>query len=203
MELSTVHMKSILHHPASILAALGGASGILGSYALGFGYGEAPRLGLYMVLSGTWFGLVVGYGVWRWGNRSWGAAATALVATWIGWELAVNLALQLDEHWLKLPAMPDALRTYVAGFAAGAVGAFVTWAGAASFTRALRRMSVAIAVVSVGALLGLLLPLTNNYDNPVILLLPWQIAVAAALGLALIPGAKLLPSRRRTLAVDH
>ncbi len=68
---------------------------------------------------------------------------------------------------------------------------------------ALRRMSVAITVVSVGALLGLLLPLTNNYDNPVILLLPWQIAVAAALGLALIPGAKLLPSRRRTLAVDH
>ncbi len=140
-------------------------SGILGSYALGFGYGEAPRLGLYMVLSGLWFGLVVGFGVWQWGSRSWAAAATALVATWIGWELAVNLALQLDEHF-RLATMPDALRSYVPGFAAGAVGAFVTWAGAASFTHALRRTSVAVAVVSAGALLGLLLPLDQQLRQP-------------------------------------
>ncbi len=178
-------MKSILHHPAWVLGALGAASGILGSFALGLGYGEAPRLGLYMIPSGTWFGLVVGFGVWQWGSRSWGAAAVALVATWVGWELAVNLALQLDQNWLKAAAMPDAFRTYLPGFAAGAVGAFVTWAGAASFTRALRRPSVAVAVVSAGAVLGLLLPWTSDYDNPTILLLPWQTAIAALLGLGM------------------
>jgi hypothetical protein len=180
-------MKSLMHHPAWILAALGGASGILGSFALGFGYGDAPSLGLYMIPSGTWFGLVVGFGVWRWGAHSWGAAATALVATWVGWELAVNLALQLDQHWLKAAAIPDTMRTYAPGFAAGAAGAFVTWAGAASSTRALRRTSVALAVVSVGAVLGLLLPWTSDYDYPVILLVPWQTAVAAVLGLGMTP----------------
>ena len=193
-------MKSLMHHPAWILAALGAISGILGSFALDFGYGDAPRLGIYMVPSGTWFGLVVGFGVWRWGAHSWGAAATALVATWVGWELAVNLALQLDEHWPKAAALPDALRAYVPGFAAGAVGAFVTWAGAASSTRALRRTSMALAVVLAGAVLGLLLPWTNNYDNPMILLLPWQTAVAALLGLGMT--TERSPRDARTLAAS-
>jgi hypothetical protein len=188
-ELLAETMKSLMHHPAWILAALGAVSGTLGSFALGFGYGDAPGLGLYMIPSGTWFGLVVGFGVRQWGGHSqgasWGAAATALVATWVGWELAVNLALQLDQHWLKAAAIPDAMRTYAPGFAAGAVGAFVTWAGAASSTRSLRRTSAAIAVVSVGAVLGLLLPLTSDYDYPVILLLPWQTAVAAVLGVGM------------------
>ncbi len=203
MELSAVHMKAILHHPAWVLAALGGASGILGSYALGFGFGEAPRLGLYMVLSGTWFGLVVGFGVWQWGSRSLTAAATALAATWIGWELAVNLALQLDEHWLKAPVIPEAFKTYGPGFAAGAVGAFVTWAGAATSTFALRRWAVVLAVVSVGAIFGLLLPWTSNYDNPAILLLPWQTAVAATLGLGLVPARNSFRPDTGTLATDH
>jgi len=195
-------MKSILHHPASILAALGAVSGILGSFALGLGYGEAPGLGLFMIPSGTWFGLVVGFGVWQWGNRSWGAAATALAATWVGWELAVNLAVQMDQHWLKAAAMPDAFKTYVAGFAAGAVGAFVTWAGAALSTRALRRTSVSVAIVAAGAVLGLLLPLANDYDNPAILLLPWQTAVAALLGLGMAAGVSLRRPDARTLALS-
>ncbi len=197
-------MKSIMRHPAWILAALGGVSGILGSFALGVGYGDAPSIGLYMIPSGTWFGLVVGFGVWKWGGHShgasWGAAATALVATWVGWELAVNLALQLDQHWLKAVVMPDVFKTYVPGFAAGAVGAFVTWAGAASSTRALRRTSVAMPVVSAGAVLGLLLTWTSNYDNPVILLLPWQTAVAALLGLGM--AAERSPQGTRTLAAS-
>jgi hypothetical protein len=193
-------MKSIMRHPVGILATLGAVSGILGSFALGVGYGEAPSIGLYMIPSGTWFGLVVGFGVWRWGAHSWGAAATALVATWVGWELAVNLALQLDQHWLKAAAIPDVCKTYLPGFAAGAVGAFVTWAGAASSTRALRRTLVAVPVVSAGAVLGLLLAWTSNYDNPLILLLPWQTAVAALLGAGM--AAQRSPRGTRTLAAS-
>jgi hypothetical protein len=193
-------MKSIMQHPVWILAALGAVSGILGSFALGVGYGDAPSIGLYMIPSGTWFGLVVGFGVWRWGAHSWGAAAVAFVATWVGWELAVNLAVQLDQHWLKPVAMPDVVKAYLPGFAAGAVGAFVTWAGAASSTRALRRSSVAFTVVSAGAVLGLLLPWTNDYDSPMILLLPWQTAVAALLGAGM--AAQRTSQGTRTLAAS-
>ncbi len=70
-----VPMKSILHHPAAILAALGAVSGTLGSYGLGANVGDAPALGLYMVFAGLWFGLVIGYGLWRWGDRSLRTAA--------------------------------------------------------------------------------------------------------------------------------
>jgi hypothetical protein len=165
-----------------ILAMLGVGSGILGTYALGLGYGEAPQPGLYMVLTGLWFGLVVGFGVWQWGSRSWIAAATALAATWCAWELAVNLALQLEGNWFEKLAVPDTHRSYVSGFASGAVGAFLTWAGAAYFTPALQNWTATASVVLVGALFGLLLPLTNHYDDPAFLLLPWQAAVAATLG---------------------
>jgi hypothetical protein len=61
----------------------------------------------------------------------------------------------------------------------------LTWAGAAAVTPPLRRVSMAIMVVSAGAVFGLLLPWTNNYDSPLILLLPWQAAVGAALGFGL------------------
>jgi hypothetical protein len=175
-------MRSLLLYPALVLATLGVGSGLLGTCALGLGYGEAPQPGLYMVLTGLWFGLVVGFGVWQWGNRSWVAAATALAATWCAWELAVNLAMQLDENWLQKIGIADGLRAYVSGFASGAVGAFLTWAGAAWFTPALQNRTATVGVVSVGAFFGLLLPWTNHYDNPAILLLPWQAAVAATLG---------------------
>ena len=98
-----------------------------------------------MVLSGAWFGLVVGFGVWHWGNRSWTAAAIAIAVTWVGWQLAVNLAMQLNERWLKAASIPVALRMYVSGLAAGAVGAFVTWAGVAYFTPILRQTVVPFA----------------------------------------------------------
>jgi hypothetical protein len=142
-----------------------------------------------MVLTGLWFGSVVAFGVWRWGNPSWVAAVTALIATWIGWELAVNLAMQLAENWLKAIAFPTTLRAYVGGFAAGAVGAFVTWAGAAASNSALRQKFVCVRFVSTGALFGLLLPLTNQFDSPAVLLIPWQAALGVVLGFALAPRA--------------
>ena len=173
-------------------------SGTLGSFDLGTNYAQAPDLGVYMVLAGVWFGLVIGYGVWQWGNHSLRAAAAAFAGTWIAWELAVNLGLRLDQNWLVGSAVPDSLKSYVTGFAAGAVGALVTWAGAAAFTPALRQPSAFGLVVSTGALFGLLLPATSQYDYPAILLVPWQAAVAAAFGFCLAPaGCRLgLPCTR-------
>jgi hypothetical protein len=195
-----VPMKSILHHPAAILAALGAVSGTLGSYGLGANVGDAPALGLYMVFAGLWFGLVIGYGLWRWGDRSLRTAGIAVAATWIAWEAAVNVGLQLDQRWLVGTAVPDGLKSYVTGFAAGGIGALLTWLGAALTTPSLRQASTAGLVVSTGALFGLLLPATNQYDYPAILLLPWQAAVAAALGLSLAAGWSRVDLSRATRA---
>jgi hypothetical protein len=84
--------------------------------------------------------------------------------------------------------MPAEVTIYISGLAAGAVGALLTWAGAAAFAPALRQTSLLVGLVLTGAALGLLLPITNNYDNALVLLLPWQTAIASLLGFGLSPG---------------
>lgn len=175
-------MTNPLKHPALILAPLGAISGILGTQLLGAGIGSAPNPGIYMVFTGLWFGLVVGYAVWRWGNPAWTAAATALLGTWLGWEAAVNIAIQIDRPWLGAAPMVLTLKSYAAGFVAGAVGALITWAGAATCVPSLRRNATVASITATGAVLGLLLPLTNNYDSGIVLLVPWQTAIAALFG---------------------
>jgi hypothetical protein len=178
-------MQRIEQHPVLVLATLGIVSGGLGTLGLGLNYGEAPAPGIYMILAGLWFGLVVGFAIWTWGKRSWTAAAVGLAVTWLAWQVAVNLALQLESNWLKDVVRADALRAYVTGFMAGAVGALLVWAGAAVAAPVLQRLSTAAMVVATGAVLGLLLQWTSNYDNSAILLVPWQAGVAAALGYGL------------------
>jgi hypothetical protein len=180
-------MISNFNHPSAVLAGLGAVSGFLGTFALGFGFGEAPHPGIYMVLTGVWFGLVVGYGVWTWANRSLVAAAAAFASTWVAWQCAVNLAVQIDSNWLKSTDLTETARMAVAGLAAGALGAFLTWVGTAWSSTAVRQLETAAAVTSIGAAFGLLLPLTNHYDSPAVLLVPWQAAVAAMLGWSFAP----------------
>jgi hypothetical protein len=183
-------MKIIEQHPVLVLASLGILSGYLGTLGLGFGFGEAPDLGIYMIHAGLLFGLVVAFGVWTWGNRSWTSAVVALLATWVAWEAAVNLGLQLESNWLKNVVSSDTLRAYMTGSIAGAVGALLVWGGAAVAAPVLRRFSTAAMVVATGAILGLLMQATNNYDSPAILLVPWQAGVAAMLGFGLLPARK-------------
>jgi hypothetical protein len=192
-----------LQHPALILSVLGAVSGVLGTNFLGAGYGDAPHLGVYMVLTGVWFGLVMAYGVWRWGAPSWTAAATAFIATWLGWEAAVNLALQIDRSLLDAGPIIQSLKSYLAGFAAGAVGAFVTWAGAMTCVPALRRPRAAAAIATTGAIFGLLLPWTNHYDTGIVLLLPWQAAVAAMFGLNMAPAHASEPPETPAFAIER
>jgi len=177
-----------MRHPAVLLCPLALLSATLGTLVPGPGWGEAPRLGLHLVLAGVWFGGVVALGTWQWGQRSGWAAAVALIGTWVGWELAVNLALQMEDSWLKPTPLPPALTLYACGLAAGALGALITWAGVAANVDRMRTTGCVTAFVVTGAVLGLLLGLTHNYDSAAVLLVPWQTAVAAVLGHCLIPG---------------
>ena len=195
-------MTSSLRHPALVLATLAVMSGSLGTYAQGPGFGEAPHLGAYMMLTGVWFGLVVALGVWLWGNRSARAAATALVATWVGWESAVNLAMQIDQHLHNVIITSGAITLCVSGMCAGALGAFATWAGVALVTPMLRQTWLALDIASAGALLGPLLQLSNHYDNAAFLLLPWQIAVATLLGFGLAPACQSAIDARQERSIS-
>ena len=170
---------------AALLASLGGASAIPGSMFPGPELSEAPSLGLHLVLTGVYFAAVIAFAGYRWGGRTWRAAGCGFLGTWIGWELAVNLALQMDSRWLKPWALAEAQSLMVDGFAAGAVGAVSTWAGLALAVPRLQRASVLVVVALAGAGLGTLLTLTNNYDSALVLLLPWQTAIAGILGFSL------------------
>ncbi len=174
-------MNSVERHPALILGVLGAASGALGAVWLSEVAVEALSAGVASALAGFSFGCVIGYAVWRWGARSWLASAAALIGVFAGWQAAVNAGAQLETNWLAGVVASD-LKTYAAGAAAGAIGGLATWATAAVGLPALRQWQASIQVVSAAALLGLLLPLTNNVDHPLVLLAPWQAGVAALIG---------------------
>jgi hypothetical protein len=175
-------------HPASVLGALGILTGILSSALQGPVVGDAttaPRLVLYMPAVGLWFGAAIAYGVWRWGEESPRAALLALAGTWIGWQIAANLAIQLDQVWLKPAGVGEAARFWIEGPIAGAAGALATWAGAAAGVARLRRASCAFLIVAAGAVAGLLLGWSADIDIPAALFVPWQGLVAAVLGACL------------------
>lgn len=165
--------------PILTFAALGAAAGLAGTFGLGIAIGEAPGPGLYMIPAGLWFGLVVAFAVRVLGRAAPLAAALTVPTTFIAWEASVNLALIIVDPWLK--AGPSNLVYAMVGVAAGAVGALVTWAGAAWAVPSLRRASSGLVTAAAGTLFGTLLAATNSFDTPAILLIPWEAAVAAAL----------------------
>ena len=57
-------------------------------------------------------------------------------------------------------------------------------------------------ITLTGALFGLLLPLTNNYDNGAVLLLPWQAAVAAMIGFHMAPAREPSQNGSGALAIE-
>jgi hypothetical protein len=170
-----------------VFALLGTVSGLLGSQFAGSGYGIAPHPGLYMVLVGLWFGLAIGFATWLLGGVALASAMSVVLTTWIAWEAAVNVAMQVDAIRSEMYPAAAVFMSYATGFAAGAAGALITWAGVAAHLPELRRGSTAATIIATGAVFGLLLPATNSFDTGAVLLLPWQAAVAAMIGRNLSP----------------
>lgn len=187
-------MSSVERHPALILGVLGAASGALGAFWLSEPVIGALSARVASSLAGLSFGCVISYAVWRWGARSLLAFATALIGVLVGWHAAVYAAVHLEMNVLS-----GDLKSYAAGAVAGAIGGMATWAASAVGLPALRQWQASILVVSAGALLGLLLPLTNRVDNPLILLAPWQAGVAALIAWRL--GSEAMRANR-AMAVD-
>ncbi len=192
-------MSALVRHPAFFLAVSGAISALLGSHFNHGNYGAAPHLGVYLVMTGLWFGLAIGLGVWWFRQASPKGAISIMLMTWVAWEMAVNVAMQIDGPLFEATG-PSLLKSCFAGFVAGAVGAAVTWAGAAAFVASLRTKFAGTSVVAAGALLGLLLPATNYFDGGAILLVPWQSTVAGLLGLNMLELGGRSSSSRVVLA---
>jgi hypothetical protein len=79
-------------------------------------------------------------------------------------------------------ASREALGWVMAGLIGGAIGAGLTAFGAGVAARSIRRPQAWSMIVIVGAILGLLLYPAALIDVIAILFVPWQAAVAAAVG---------------------
>ena len=163
--------------PVFWLAGLGALSGLLSSIAP-----EAVEhikiLGV-PVYPGSLFGLVIAFGVYRWGKASWWVAVLALVVTLAAWIAAMRGFYAVTGDATS--------NIYLGGLVAGAIGAAGTMLGGAITLPALRRLPEWLLTVGVGAVAGLLV----GFDERILgasflpLFLVWQAAVAACIGYAL------------------
>lgn len=163
--------------PVLWLSGLGLISGLLSS--IGFEAAEHVKVLGVPIYPGLLFGLVIAFGVHRWGKASWWAAVLALVVTVAAWIAAVR----------GFEAVTDDLprNIYLGGLVAGAIGAAGTMLGGAITLPALRRLPDWLLTIGVGAVAGLLVGfderMLDAYFLP--LFLVWQAAIAACIGYAL------------------
>jgi hypothetical protein len=155
---------------------------------------RSGQAGPTMVLVGVWFGIALAAAMATCGHRSVTSAAAVFLSVVLGWQIAVNLAIQLSWEayftgWDFQPRIAIGARVILlkkgmlaAGFVSGAVGALITWAGVSYAAPQARTLKAALAVGLAGAMLGPLLAIVVEYHTLLILLLPWQTGVATLLG---------------------
>ncbi len=156
------------------LAGLGVLSGLL-SGLVGPAVEHIKVLGV-PVYPGPMFGLVIAFGVYRWGKASWWAAVLALVVTVGAWIAAVRGFHIVTDNVTR--------NIYLGGLVVGAIGAAGTMLGGAITLPSLRRLPDWLLTVGVGAVAGLLVG-SEPDNNLLLLFLVWQAAVAGCIGYAL------------------
>ncbi len=164
--------------PVLWLAGLGALSGLVSSLAPDAV--ENIKMFGVPVYPGPLFGLVIAFGVYRWGKASWWAALLAFVVTVGVWIAAVR-----GFHMVTDDATSN---IYLGGLVAGAIGAAGTMLGGAITLPALRRAPDWLLVAGVGALAGLLVGPEMQLPNDksfLLLFSVWQAAVAGCIGYAL------------------
>jgi len=160
--------------PVLWLAGLGALSGLL-SGLVGPAVEHIKVLGV-PVYPGSLFGLVIAFGLCRWGKASWWAAVLALVVTLGAWIVAVRGFHIVTDNAVR--------NVYLGGLVAGAIGAAGTMLGGAITLPSLRRLPDWLLILGVGAAAGLLIgPEPDN--NLMLLFIVWQAVVAGCFGYAL------------------
>jgi hypothetical protein len=141
--------------------------------------------------AGIAFGAGIAGVLWLWTNRDLSKCLLAMALILMGWLAAVNTANDVmsaivaselfgTEEGAK--ASREAVGWVMAGLIGGAIGAGLTAFGAGVAARSIRRRQAWSLIVITGALLGLLLYPAALLDFIAILFVPWQAAVAAAIG---------------------
>jgi len=152
---------------------------------------SAERVPLH---AGIVFGALVGGVMWRWASRDAGKCLLAMALALMGWLAAINTANEVITTVLNsdlFGAAPGAkanreiLGWLAGGVAAGGVGAGLTAFGAGIPASALRRPEAWGVIGGVGALFGLLLYPAAALDAVILLFVPWQAAVSAAIAYGL------------------
>ncbi len=160
--------------PAVQLAGLGIMSGILCTYMpstiTDITVFEVP------VIQGIIFGMVIAFGLIRWGNAGWIGSIIAVIFTVLAWIAAVR-----SFQFITNDASSN---LYLGALAAGGIGTAGTLAGGALTTPDLRKPTAWLSTIFVGALAGLLVvPVVHSSDEKFLLLfVVWQSAIAFCFG---------------------
>ncbi|MCL4765073.1 MAG: hypothetical protein KJZ80_02390 [Hyphomicrobiaceae bacterium] len=152
------------------------------------------------LLAGVWFGLVTGALAWTKGSRGAAGAIFSFLATWIAWQMAIQVAIATFDRLGAMTSSED-IRMIIAGFAAGAVGAFVTFLGVRASVAFSRTGLALLSTVAVGAAFGMLLLWSMTEQSAGLLLYAtWQPAVIAVM--ALFARSRPAPAGSRELRVE-
>ncbi|MGH6735737.1 MAG: hypothetical protein ACRECX_06610 [Methyloceanibacter sp.] len=144
--------------------------------------------------AGIAFGAAIAAMLWLWVARDPAKCLLAMALVLIGWLAAVNTANDVFTATVGselfgtvegAKARRETIGLLLAGLSGGAIGAGLTAFGSGIPAEAIRRPRAWMLIVVVGALLGLLLYPAADLDALVILFVPWQAAVAAAIAYGL------------------
>jgi hypothetical protein len=145
--------------------------------------------------AGIAFGAGVGLMAWLWANRDPAKCLLAMALTLIGWLAAINTANDVFQTVVGsdlfgtvqgAKASRESVGLLLAGLSGGAVGAGLTAFGTGIPAEPIRQAKSWILIVVVGTAMGILLYPAAENDALVLLFVPWQSLVAAAIAYGLI-----------------
>jgi hypothetical protein len=145
--------------------------------------------------AGIAFGAGVGLVAWLWANRDPAKCLLAMALTLIGWLAAINTANDVFQAVVGsdlfgtvqgAKASRESLGLLLAGLSGGAVGAGLTAFGSGIPAEPIRQPKSWILIVAVGTALGILLYPAAENEALVLLFVPWQALVTAAIAYGLI-----------------
>jgi hypothetical protein len=144
--------------------------------------------------AGIVFGAMIAGVLWLWVNRDPTKCFLAMMLTLAGWLAAVNTANDVINtiQGSSLFGTAEGAKAYrevlgwmTGGLLGGAVGAGLTAFGTGIAAIPIRRPEAWMLIVMVGAIAGLLLYPAALLDSIILMFVPWQAAVAAAIAFGL------------------